>query len=131
MVSLPFNVTDAINVTSNLTSTGLGIAKEVAQGVTGLVPLGGFAFGLEHVIELVVIHLIVIFIFHRVAGLFKSVIIAGGASAILPVVLSKVFGFAIPLTLETFATFAIFGIGIYVVLAVFWRVAIGRASKTA
>jgi hypothetical protein len=130
--ALPVNVSDVVNTTGNITSTGLEIARGVAHTITGFIPLGGgFAFGLQHIIELVIVHMIVLFVFHRVAGLLKSVVIAGVASALLPVVLSKVFGFAIPLTLQTLVTFAVFGVGIYIVLAIFWKIAIGKAVKAA
>ena len=122
MVSLPVNISEIINATTNITDTGIGVVSGVAHSITGYIPMG-FTFGLEHIIELLMIHTILLFVFHRVIGLFKSVIVAGIASVALPFVLSRFFGFAIPLTAETFVTFALFGVGIYVVLAIFWKLA--------
>jgi hypothetical protein len=133
-VTLPFsdaiNISsaDALNTTREIANASIGIVHKVAEGITGFVPVG-FAFGFENLLQIIVVHFVLLFIFHRVLGFFKMIIIAGVASAVLPFALVKIFGVSIPLTLSTIITFAIFGIAIYIVLALVWHVVSRRLDR--
>lgn len=121
--SLPQGTSEALNTAGNLTGMGVEALKGVAQYVTGLVP-AGFTFGFNHIIEILIMHMIIIFIFHRILEPLKSLALAGVSSVLLPVFLNKLFGIAIPLSIETLAGFAVFGMAVYLILALAWKLAL-------
>jgi hypothetical protein len=121
------NISDVINTTKGIATTGLDVVHTVAEGATGLIP-AGFGFGLESFVQLAIVHIVLLFIFHRILGIFKGIVLAAGISAIMPLVLAKVFGFGIPLNASTVLTFAVFGAALYLVLAVVWKIALGRVG---
>ena len=120
--SLPVNATTLVNTTADVANTGLDAVRSVAEGVTGLVP-AGFTFGFENFIELLIIHVVFIFIFHKAGGLFKGIILSAIISGMFPVILNVVFKAPIPLNAETIFTFVIFGMVVFVMLKLFWKIA--------